>query len=264
MKTRLAIPSLALVLSLAACGAPPSDENADTGVVFADEGKEDAVRRGRFETFTGADGQVYFHLLAGNGEKLLASEGYASQAGAERGIASVRDNGGDSARYALLASKDGQFYLNLRAANGQVIASSELYATKANAERAQATMLAVIPSATVAKATATGARFSVFRGLDGKYYFDLRAKNGEIVLRSQAYTRRASALDGTASVLANGPEAAQYQVREAADGQFYFVLTAANHQVIGVSELYVSTSNAERAVAAVVALLTTEPVAAAQ
>src|SRR5438477_1907 len=89
-------------------------------------------------------------------------------------------------------------------------------------------------------------RFETFVGKDGKYYFHLRADNGEIVLQSQSYTRRSSAVDSTASVRANGADPAHYELRDAVDGQTYFVLKAGNGQVIGTSEAYVSRYNAQR------------------
>jgi hypothetical protein len=64
-------------------------------------------------------------------------------------------------------------------------------------------------------------------------------------------------------VRANGPTASRYQVRDAADGQAYFVLKAANGQVIGSSETFVSRSGAQAAAAAVSAMLQTTTVLAA-
>src|SRR4051794_31654521 len=77
--------ALALVVSsaLPACAINAS-QNDDQGDV-TDE-SDDALSTGKFETFTGKDGKVYFHLLAGNGERVLGSEGYASGAAAINAI----------------------------------------------------------------------------------------------------------------------------------------------------------------------------------
>src|SRR5262249_37183377 len=186
-----------------------------------------------------------FHLVAGNGEKVLASQGYASLRNAQDGIATVRFNGEHTESYQLLQAKDGQWYFNLLAGNYQVIGTSELYSTKSNAQRAVSTVAGIVAAANQA-ACKTGARFEVFHGLDGQYYFHLRAGNGEIVLQSEGYTRRTSAVSGTSSVSANGVYATRYQIKDAANGQAYFVLVATNGQVIGVGETYASRSNAER------------------
>ncbi|MFT3712328.1 MAG: YegP family protein [Archangium sp.] len=246
---------LMLAVTFAACG--PADaviEGEDVGTMDAES--ELAAQTGKFETFTGKDGQFYFHLLAGNGEKVLASQGYASAASANDGIASVKANGVNAMRYLQREASDGSKYFVLAASNGQIIGVSEMYASAANAERGAATVQKV-----VANIVSTGAaaqldtRFEIFKGLDTKYYFHLKANNGQIVLQSQAYTTKASATNGVASVKTNGAIAARFEVRAAADGQFYFVLKAANGAVIGRSEMYASQSNAQRGTETVLRLI---------
>jgi uncharacterized protein YegP (UPF0339 family) len=51
------------------------------------------------------------------------------------------------------------------------------------------------------------ARFVLSRGKDGQYYFDLRAKNGEIIAQSEGYVAKSGALNGIASVKENAPNA---------------------------------------------------------
>jgi uncharacterized protein YegP (UPF0339 family) len=68
-------------------------------------------------------------LKAGNGEVVLTSEMYSSRTSADGGIASVQGNSTDDARYERATSSDGKFHFNLKAANHQVIGSSQLYAT---------------------------------------------------------------------------------------------------------------------------------------
>lgn len=99
------------------------------------------------------------------------------------------------------------------------------------------------------------AYFETFQGLDGRFYFNLMAANGENVLRSQSYTRLASAEGGVSSVLENGYDKRNFDVQQASNGDWYFNLLAANHQVIGTSELYSSKSNAERGARTVRALV---------
>lgn len=257
----------ASVFTLPACTSAETDDSADEVYTEAwDEaygGKQDSIRAGRFETFTGKDGKSYFHLLAGNGEKVLSSQGYTTKSSAERGIETVRFNGALPESYQLLQARDGQWYFNLLAGNWQVIATSELYVTRSNAERGLATVVGLVEAASQA-AAARRATFQVFRGLDGQYYFHLRAGNGEIVLSSESYTRRSNAVAGTSSVRSHGTSVAGYQLREAANGQTYFVLIASNGQVIAVSETYATRSGAERAIATVAGLIATARIADAQ
>jgi uncharacterized protein YegP (UPF0339 family) len=248
---------LLLALSLTACG-PAEASIDDVGGDLAGAEAELGATTGKFETFTGKDGQFYFHLLAGNGEKILASQGYASLANAVQGVESVRSNATNPMRFLQREAADGSRYFVLTANNGQIIGMSEMYSSAAAAQRGAGTVQRVVGNIISSGAALPGQdRFETFRGLDGKYYFHLKATNGQIVLQSQGYTTKASATTGIASVKTNGVQAARYEVRAAADGQHYFVLKAANGAIIGRGELYVSKSNAERGIATVQALLAT-------
>lgn len=72
----------------------------------------------------------------------------------------------------------------------------------------------------------------------GQFSFVLKAGNSEVILRSEVYETRASAENGIASVQKNSPGDASYARSTASDGRFYFTLKAANHQVIGTSQMY--------------------------
>jgi hypothetical protein len=246
--------ALALAPAAMGCGVEADDRLAFEADVEDLTGKADTARSGRFETFQGQSGKFFFHLLAANGQKVLQSQGYTTVQGAESGITSVRANGVNPAAYELVEAQNGDWFFRLEAQNGQAIGRSELYVSRSNAERALNAVVALVKSAPKYDA-ATGSRFQVFRGLDAKYYFHLRAQNGEIVLQSQAYSRKSSAQGGIASVRTNGTDSRRFVVREAADGQYYFVLTSSNGQTIGVSELFVSRTSAERAVQSIVTLL---------
>lgn len=82
---------------------------------------------GKFELYKDKAGEFRFRLKAGNGQIILASEGYKQRASAENGIESVRKNSADDARFDRSESKNGKPMFNLKATNGQVIGTSELY-----------------------------------------------------------------------------------------------------------------------------------------
>lgn len=89
-----------------------------------------------FELFLQKDGDYRFHLKAENNRIVMASEGYTSEAGARNGIESVKKNAPDLGRYDLIESKeDGKWYFNLRAMNGEIIGTSEIYETFENVKR---------------------------------------------------------------------------------------------------------------------------------
>lgn len=85
-------------------------------------------------------------------------------------------------------------------------------------------------------------KFEIFKGTNDHFYFHLKAGNGEVILASQGYTVKASAQNGVDSVAKNSDDEANFEKKESKDGRHYFVLHAANKQVIGNSQMYTTTS----------------------
>ena len=251
--------SLTVVFALAALPVMVGCED-ETGT--GDEQNVTATSNARIETFEGLDGQFYFNVFAGNGEQVLRSEGYTTLAAAKKGVESVKSNGVDSDNYDVLKAVDGSSYYNLVAQNGEIIGTSEMYVAKSNADRGLKATRDVLASVNRLEAAATGgAKFVVFKGLDSKHYFHLRAGNGEIVLQSQSYTSKQNAIKGVTSVRTNGGDELNYEVREAQNYQTYFVLKAANGQIIARGETYSSESNAEAAIESISELVASEKIA---
>lgn len=75
---------------------------------------------------------------------------------------------------------------------------------------------------------------------NGKYMFNLKAGNHEVILTSELYEQKASALAGIESVRTNGTTEANFEIKKSAANQPYFVLKAANQQIVGRSETYSS------------------------
>jgi len=96
-------------------------------------------------------------------------------------------------------------------------------------------------------------KFTLFSGKNGEAYFNLRAGNGEIILKSEGYKDKASAHNGVESVRKNAPDAARYEKKTSVGGKFHFSLKAANHQIIGSSEMYESESERDAGIASVMA-----------
>jgi uncharacterized protein len=86
---------------------------------------------GWFELSQNDKGQFSFVLKAANAQVVLRSEQYEAKASARNGIASVQKNAPDAGRYDLKTASDGRFYFNLKAANAQVIGTSQMYASEA-------------------------------------------------------------------------------------------------------------------------------------
>ena len=91
-------------------------------------------------------------------------------------------------------------------------------------------------------------KFTVKSGKDGKLYFNLTAKNGQVILSSQGYASKSGCDNGIDSVKTNSQVDERFERKEAKDGQHYFALTAANNQTIGKSEMYTSKSSMENGI----------------
>jgi hypothetical protein len=87
---------------------------------------------GKFVISLRKDGEFQFNLKAGNGQVILSSEGYAAKASCLNGIESVRTNSAVEGRFESKESANGKFYFNLKASNGQVVGSSQMYESAAS------------------------------------------------------------------------------------------------------------------------------------
>ncbi|MCB0528292.1 MAG: YegP family protein [Saprospiraceae bacterium] len=109
---------------------------------------------GKFVISTRKNGEFQFNLKADNGQVILTSEGYTAKSGCENGVESVRKNGGDAKRFDRLTAKNGKFYFNLKAANGQIIGTSEMYESEAGRDNGIDSVMRNAPRATVEDQTA--------------------------------------------------------------------------------------------------------------
>ena len=104
---------------------------------------------GKFEIKKDAKGEFRFNLKAGNGQVILSSEGYSAMDGCTNGIESVKKNASDDGRYERKQASNGKHHFNLKAGNGQVIGSSQLYADAGGMENGIASVKANAPDAVV-------------------------------------------------------------------------------------------------------------------
>ncbi|HIC45651.1 YegP family protein [Methylophaga sp.] len=87
---------------------------------------------GKFELYKDNAGEYRFRLLAGNGQNILASEGYTSKSSCENGIDSVKNNAPLDDRFERKETSSGKYMFNLKAANHQVIGTSQSYTSAAS------------------------------------------------------------------------------------------------------------------------------------
>ena len=105
------------------------------------------------------------------------------------------------------------YKFDLRAANGQVILSSEVYASRAAALKGIACIRLNAVGANLENRTEEGwkslghPKFEMYQDKAGEFRFRLKARNGKIVGISEGYTAKAGCLGGIESVRVNAPEA---------------------------------------------------------
>ena len=104
---------------------------------------------GKFEITKRKNGEFQFNLKASNGQVILTSEGYTTKENCKNGVESVKKNAPVDARYDKLVSKNGKPYFNLKATNGQIIGTSELYESVASRDNGIESVKKNAPEASV-------------------------------------------------------------------------------------------------------------------
>lgn len=102
---------------------------------------------------------------------------------------------------------------DLKAKNGEVIATSEVYKSKASCLAGIASVAQNVPIAAIENQTVEGyatekhPKFEVYVDRAGEYRFRLKAINGQIIATSEGYKALAGCLNGVDSVKRNAVDA---------------------------------------------------------
>ena len=102
---------------------------------------------------------------------------------------------------------------DLKAGNGEVIATSEVYASEASCQKGIESVNKNAPVAAVENQTVEGyatekhPKFEVYTDKAGEFRFRLKATNGQVIAVSEGYKAEKSCLNGIESVKKNAPEA---------------------------------------------------------
>ena len=103
-----------------------------------------------------------------------------------------------AAKFNIKKAKNGQFMFNLKASNGEIILTSEMYTTKSS-------LMNGIKSVKVnAKAKKN---FKTLTAKNNKPYFVLRAGNNQVIGTSEMYSSTSALENGIDSVKKNAPGA---------------------------------------------------------
>ena len=96
------------------------------------------------------------------------------------------------------------------------------------------------------------AKFYIKKRVNEEFYFILNSANNQTILVSEGYSNRQNCQKGIDSVKQNSTEEERFErKRSSSIDQYYFVLKAANHETIGVSEMFNSAAAMENGIEAV-------------
>jgi uncharacterized protein YegP (UPF0339 family) len=95
------------------------------------------------------------------------------------------------------------------------------------------------------------AAYKIHLASDHEFYFVLSAENGEVIMESEMYLKKESALQGIEAVRKMSAVDERFIRKTSNSGKPYFVLTAANNEPIGTGEMYSSKEAMEKGIAAV-------------
>lgn len=94
-------------------------------------------------------------------------------------------------------------------------------------------------------------KFDLKKSPSGKYMFNLKAGNSQIILTSELYESKSAAENGIESVKKNAADDGRYERKQSKNGEPYFVLKAGNNQIIGKIEMYSGNAAMENGIASV-------------
>lgn len=95
------------------------------------------------------------------------------------------------------------------------------------------------------------AKFEIYPAKNGEFYFRLKAGNGQVILGSEGYKQKSSAVNGVESVKKNATDDSKFEKKTAANGKFHFSLKSTNGQVIGTSQMYTTEDSRDNGIESV-------------
>ncbi|MCR4608196.1 MAG: YegP family protein [Eubacterium sp.] len=115
-------------------------------------------------------------------------------------------------KFVIKEAKTG-FKFDLKAGNGEVIASSQVYKSLVTCKKGIASVQKNAPAAAIEDQTVEGfkaeknPKFEIYTDKAGEFRFRLKATNGQIIATSEGYKAMKSCKNGIASVQKNAPDA---------------------------------------------------------
>jgi len=116
-------------------------------------------------------------------------------------------------KFVIAQAKNGVKF-NLKAGNGEVIATSQVYKDEVSCRKGIASVMKNAPIAPIEDQTVENftvekhPKFEVYKDKAGEFRFRLKATNGQIIAVGEGYKAMAGCKNGIASIKKNAPDAA--------------------------------------------------------
>ncbi len=116
-------------------------------------------------------------------------------------------------KFVIKTTKNGGYKFDLKAGNGETVATSEIYNALASCKNGIESVRKNSVKAGIEDQTVEGfekvkhPKFEIYTDKAGEFRFRLKATNGEIIATSEGYKALASCKNGIESVKKNAPEA---------------------------------------------------------
>lgn len=115
-------------------------------------------------------------------------------------------------KFVISETKNGGFRFNLKAGNGEVIATSQTYKAESSCKKGIASVQRNAPIAAVEDQTVEGfaaekhPKFEVYADKAGEFRFRLKAANGQIIATGEGYKAKRSCMNGIESIRKNAAD----------------------------------------------------------
>ena len=214
----------------------------------------DKAAAGKWSIAKKADDEYLAILVASNGEVMLTSEIYSSEAGARNGIATIVKNV-ESGNFVIYQDKRNNSYFKLKTATNRLLCAGEIYSTKDACESAIESVKRIAKESPISQEIVEGKyieytcaplnkdEISGAKGKwkieekDGKFSAKLYASNGQLMLSTEQVASRATAESAIESVKKNSADG-NFIIDKDKSGRFYYKLRNNAKSIICIGESY--------------------------
>lgn len=208
-------------------------------------------------------------LYASNGEEMLTSEIYTTEDGARNGIATLVKNITETGDFIIYEDKRKNYYYKLKNKNNRLLCVGEIYKTKDQCLKAVESVKRIAKNATIEqelvkgdeyapykpdvldkKAIKTVGKWKIELTDDNKYSAKLYANNGQLMLATEGFASRDTAVDAIESVKKNSFDG-NFIIDRDKFGRFYYKLRNAKKSVLCIGESYDTVDGCKNAIESV-------------